>query len=105
MSAASSAQAADQGSVSPRLRRGEKEEEDLGQEGGQHAPLDGSNVGYNVDGEPAAPLVLEGAGTRFSVVIVLFCVQKSRRSACEAEEDVSIRNNNSGTFVVVVVVK
>lgn len=58
MFAASSAQEADQSSVSPRLRRGEKEEEDLGQEGGQHTPHDGSNVGYNVNKEPAAPLVL-----------------------------------------------
>lgn len=44
--------------------------------------------------------IQEGTITWFSDVLTepLVLLQKSRRSACETEEDASIRNNNSGTL-------
>lgn len=94
LTSATSAPAADPSSVPLRLRGGEEEEEDPGEEGqALPAETDRSLVSFlhllrNRDDE-----------RRSKVNSFCLCLQKSKLSTYENEEDVSVRNNNSGEFL------
>lgn len=110
-SAAPPAQEADQGSVSPRLRGGEEEEENPGEEGRLRShKLANQNIKDHFNcfcklmpciiqtpkmwGLTVLQTVIIGNEPAVNGVACL-AVQKSKQSGYENEEEISVRNNNN----------